>query len=1222
MQLVLGSAGALVGGLIGGPFGAQAGWALGSLAGALLDPPKGPTIEGPRLADKTVQASTYGLPIPWVWGMYRLSGNVIWATDLVEVRSEQETGGKGSGPSSTQISYQYFGNFAVAICRGPIAGVGRIWADSKLIYGGGGFSKYAENVTIYLGTEDQLPDPTIEAHLGAGNVPAYRGTAYIVFSNLPLADFGNRIPIISVEVVTANASLTYDRSFVWTSNYAAVNSVGNAYRALSSQLDKFGNLILNQHTLGTHAIGWAAADGTVLFDLTTKDLADAVDAWAGSAIVNRGTGYADNSRLHIAPIVGGEYLIALFRAGHSINDFAHWVVILEPSADGVPKVLGAVFYVTFAGVPWGMQNNFVVLESGLKTDRDPLLVFGFGGLSAVDSGIAVLPSVVDIVSGRYVAGWNNVEPYYVPYTSIYPIGNANLSHNLYSNTTSNGSQPNLQGGFTLPGGAGGTSFYLYLNRGLMEYEATNPIDVNPEIHDNIQPSYPNGAMVRIDLPPLTDFESVAGTPLTANGYTIDNDNWINQAGTPVVPFTDEYTYLSTGAAGGVDTYQMQPSLLQKRADGSWFVGFNMSGVSDSHANLGDASLWQAVRLFIYNPLSRKFSQLGRIAGMLYTAAELGSSFGALLLDNQQLIQIDGDDLYVLGYVEGAKIAYKAHFGSPNLKGYVTLAQIVGDISAACGLDPDTDFDVTDLESTIVIGSLVGRESTGRQAIDPLRAVYFFDGPESDGKIKYRIKTGVPIASVTEDDLAAREEQGDADQSKVTETRRQDYEIPSKVILHYAAQRLDYQQGVQQAKRPSGAAHMADPTTLEVAVVFDDTEAKQRVEKSLYQLWIERNQLSANLPPWYIVYDAGDVLTIPYDGVSAAVYLTQTGFGLNGVVAMEGVTTDSIIYQDSPSTGVSPTVPGQGGGVVETMRLDIIDGPLLRDQDDVPGEYVAGSGQSDSWRGGVVCRSPDNITFEQIVSIPRAAAAGNAVNVLAAAAYGPCLFDRVNTVRVSLDRSDLTLSNASEIDVLNGANTAMLGDELIGFARANLVSPGVYDLSVLLRYRQGTEWATHAVGDRFVLLQRDGSTQAVSRAIGELGRTDYWRGVSIGGSVEAVSSDIRVFRSNRLKPLAAINLEAGRDTYGNANITWTPRARTNVEIIDGADTGNDEDVEAYDVEIYSGATLKRTLRTFKPAAFYRVEDQVTDFGSAQSSLSIKVYQLSTRVGRGYGASATV
>ena len=51
-----------------------------------------------------------------------------------------------------------------------------------------------------LGTEDQLPDPTIESYEVAGTVPGFRGLAYIVFNDFQLAKYGNRIPNFRFEV--------------------------------------------------------------------------------------------------------------------------------------------------------------------------------------------------------------------------------------------------------------------------------------------------------------------------------------------------------------------------------------------------------------------------------------------------------------------------------------------------------------------------------------------------------------------------------------------------------------------------------------------------------------------------------------------------------------------------------------------------------------------------------------------------------------------------------------------------------------------------------------------------------------------------------------------------------------------------------------------------------------------------------------------------------------
>jgi hypothetical protein len=63
-----------------------------------------------------------------------------------------------------------------------------------------------EGVALYRGTQDQISDPTMElvAPDGSGKVPAYRGRAHIVFQHFELADFGNRIPNLTFEIVQSD----------------------------------------------------------------------------------------------------------------------------------------------------------------------------------------------------------------------------------------------------------------------------------------------------------------------------------------------------------------------------------------------------------------------------------------------------------------------------------------------------------------------------------------------------------------------------------------------------------------------------------------------------------------------------------------------------------------------------------------------------------------------------------------------------------------------------------------------------------------------------------------------------------------------------------------------------------------------------------------------------------------------------------------------------------
>lgn len=214
-QVVGGIVGAAAGFVVGGPSGAIYGAQIGMSVGGLLDPPKGPTVEGPRLGDLSVQTSTYGQFIPRTYGTIGLSGNVFWLENnkLKEVVRKKKSGGKGGGSSSTVKTYTYFATFAVGLCEGPIAGVRRIWVGPDLVYDAGSddletiisSNQASAKFTIYTGTDTQQPDPRMQAEMGVANCPAFRGLAYIVVKDLLLTNYGNSVAGAQIKVEVVNS---------------------------------------------------------------------------------------------------------------------------------------------------------------------------------------------------------------------------------------------------------------------------------------------------------------------------------------------------------------------------------------------------------------------------------------------------------------------------------------------------------------------------------------------------------------------------------------------------------------------------------------------------------------------------------------------------------------------------------------------------------------------------------------------------------------------------------------------------------------------------------------------------------------------------------------------------------------------------------------------------------------------------------------------------------
>ena len=199
--LLLSAAGSAIGGSIGGSFlgvsSAAIGQAVGATLGSVVDErilgSGSQPVEVGRARSLRLQASTEGTPIPQLYGRMRLSGQVIWSSRYLENVRNTTQGGKATGGQRVR-EFSYSISFAVGLCEGPIDRIGRIWADGKLL------DIQDLTVRVYSGAEDQDPDPKIMAVEGADNVPAYRGLAYVVFEDLPVEPFGNRIPQLNFEV--------------------------------------------------------------------------------------------------------------------------------------------------------------------------------------------------------------------------------------------------------------------------------------------------------------------------------------------------------------------------------------------------------------------------------------------------------------------------------------------------------------------------------------------------------------------------------------------------------------------------------------------------------------------------------------------------------------------------------------------------------------------------------------------------------------------------------------------------------------------------------------------------------------------------------------------------------------------------------------------------------------------------------------------------------------
>jgi hypothetical protein len=135
---------------------------------------------------------------------------------------------------------------------------------------------------LHLGGEDQAVDPLIASAEGAAT-PAYRGAAYAVFEMLQLADFGNRIPSLTFEVIADEGSV-----LVSTIAKALAGEVsGTSALAVGGFAASGGNVRAVLEMLGQAGGAWFAPVGG---ELVMRDVAGATVVVADEGFAAEGKG--------------------------------------------------------------------------------------------------------------------------------------------------------------------------------------------------------------------------------------------------------------------------------------------------------------------------------------------------------------------------------------------------------------------------------------------------------------------------------------------------------------------------------------------------------------------------------------------------------------------------------------------------------------------------------------------------------------------------------------------------------------------------------------------------------------------------------------------------------------------------------------------------------------------------------------------------------------------
>jgi putative tail protein/concanavalin A-like lectin/glucanase superfamily protein len=423
-----------------------------------------------------------------------------------------------------------------------------------------------------------------------------------------------------------------------------------------------------------------------------------------------------------------------------------------------------------------------------------------------------------------------------------------------------------------------------------------------------------------------------------------------------------------------------------------------------------------------------------------------------------------------------------------------LPDIVTAIADRAGL-PSSLIDVSDLADIPCHGLTVINLYPAFAALKSLSEIFLFDCAGMDGKVHFVLRGHDTVATITEAEMLLD------DEPNIEQARRSDpIQIPRVLHLNY----FDVAGGLsteKQSSERSGDRRATGETSLQSAVVMTSTEAARAVAIN-HKIMIEaqRGEIKFSLPDSWI-------RLVP----SAPVFVQWQGSTLRALI-IKGDTNDGYqeyaLLHDRQSAYVSNVEPfpisppsDPPSSVVGPTVIVPLDIHILRDADDAQGliYYVAVSGLLGAWQGALVELSFDSgATYVDAGSTDVSAVIGELLSPLAD--HPQSFPDAVNSCSVRIHTPFAELEQATLTDLLNRANLAIIGDEIIQFGNADETSDGEWQLSYFLRGRKGTSTQSHATGTRFVLL--DPNTLArIDASLVDIGRTMTFRATSFGTAPE-------------------------------------------------------------------------------------------------------------------------
>jgi hypothetical protein len=1209
--LALSLAGQVVGGAVGGPIGATIGRALGALAGSAIDGMlfgEKPQTQVAAGADIRLQGSTEGAPIPRLYGWSRVTGNIIWATELEEVTTET-SGGKGTS-QPTESETTILASFAVGLCEGEVHRLGRIWADGQVLA--------TEGLTLrfYRGSETQLADSLIEARQGA-DAPAYRGLCYLVVERLPLGPFGNRIPNISVELCRVVGELE-----------PAIRAVTVIPGATEFGYDPTPRVrvVGPGATVNENAHQSAAtSDWTLSLDELTAlcpnlEHVALVVAWFGDDLRASHCTIAPRVEASVRDVSGTSWSVAgLSRAAAQVVSFVDG----GPAYGGTPSdaaVLAAIADLTARGLevtlypivlmdipadnlmgqpayPWrgrisgagadvvgfaASYADFVLHYAGLAAAAGGVDAFVIGselrGLTAIRDGgsFPFVSALVDLAADvravlpeaklTYAADWSEFS----------------------------GVQP------------GGAAKYFHLD----------PLWASPDIDavgiDNYMP-----------LSDWRDGDDHADAALAEGPYDLD--------------------YLHAGIAGGegFDWYYQTDA---DRLDGvrtpieddqgepwSWRFKDVASWWSNAHHNRPGGVRDASPTAWVPGSKPIWFTELGcgavdkggnqpNVFGDPKSSENARPYFSSGAADALQQRQVLRAQLAHWAGSDMVERVYLWTWDARPFPAFPSLSDVWTDgpnhatghwlTGRLGGVASDELARALAAEYGVTLGEVAARP--------PFVEGYLLEGPASlrDALGPLLAATGLSIRDTANGLELLRTRGRDAvaidepveGEPRLSRKRPDPGEAVAALALSYPDRSRNYQTSTVTAMRLDGHAVSAQTTPLGL----DLSGARTAAERLLLDASATRDTLELTLPPSHLALEVGDAIAIAGQG-EGPFEITEIRDGLVRKISARAIppVLTAAIVSDRPAplgSGVTP------------KALPVLAAVHLPAEPDGTASRLLLAAAAQPWPGEVSVT--ETLTGANVARLPRNAALGELLEPLApGTVYG---WEGANRLHIKLYSGHLAALD--DAVVLAGGNRLAVesdaGDwEIIGFAVADLLGPGEYRLSRLLRGQGGTDWAMGpcAVGRRIVIL--DEAPQVVAVPGAWLGGTVDLRGFA--GRTDVTGTDFEAdLGLGPVRPLAPVHLRAERPAGGSdVVLSWIRRSRSDSDSWATADAPLELVPESYHVTVFNGLTAVRTLNVGAPTATYGATEQTADFGVVPAAFSFTVVQVSPVHGAGHAATGS-